>query len=79
MRVQACRDKKKIAFLKKKLRTERHRNRELEPGVGEPLKELERKYEVEKTLMKNQAYQAQLDAANVSYEKGQEVTMDLMA
>jgi len=35
-----------------------------------PLKDLEQVYESEKTLKENQAYQAQLDAANISYEKG---------
>jgi len=34
------------------------------------LKELERKYEAEKMLMENQAYQAALDATNVSIKKG---------
>ena len=47
LRDQAHRNKKEIAFLKEKLQVKGCRNRELE----NQLKELERKYEAEKTLM----------------------------
>ena len=58
-----------------RIRVEGHKNQELKHS----LKELERKFGVGKTLMERQAYQAQLDVANISYEKGQEAMMDLMA
>ena len=67
-------NKKEIEFLKKRIRVEQRKNQ----GLEHKLKVLEHKLEVDKALMERQAYQAQLDASNISYKKGPEDIRGLM-
>ena len=66
--------KKEMESLREQTGADGHKIRELEYKM----KQHEHKFEADKALMVRDAYKAQLNAANTSYEKGLEAMIDLM-